>query len=76
MYLFWIIFVIVDVAIVSKEPYNLVSASGMILFIFLCYIFSKHPSKVKWRPVVWGLALQGIFAIFILRWERGFKAFQ
>ncbi|CAD5117444.1 DgyrCDS6212 [Dimorphilus gyrociliatus] len=75
IYSFWIVFVIIDVAIVSKEPYNLVSACGIVVFIFLSYVFSKYPSRVKWRPVLWGLALQGIFAIFILRWERGFNAF-
>ena len=31
--------------------------------------------KVKWRPVQWGLALQFIFGLLILRTSLGFKVF-
>lgn len=32
--------------------------------------------QVKWRPVVWGLALQLLFALLILRTSWGHDAFQ
>lgn len=31
---------------------------------------------MKWRPVAWGLALQIIFGIIILRWSFGYQAFK
>ena len=30
---------------------------------------------MNWRPVVWGMGLQFIFALFILRWDAGYEAF-
>ncbi len=47
-----------------------------------CGVFSKRMHfflnlfQVKWRPVVWGLALQFIFALIILRWDWGYNAFK
>ena len=32
--------------------------------------------QVKWRPVFWGLALQFYFALFILRSDFGYRAFE
>ncbi|ELU16284.1 hypothetical protein CAPTEDRAFT_160388 [Capitella teleta] len=69
------VFIIVDVVVISKKPYNLVSLIGMATYIFTFFIFSKNPKKVQWRAVAWGLGLQFIFALFILRWDKGFAAF-
>ena len=33
-------------------------------------------TQVKWRPVVWGLAMQFLFALIILRWDAGYEAFK
>ncbi|KAJ8026189.1 Solute carrier family 28 member 3 [Holothuria leucospilota] len=52
------------------------SAVGLPIFIFFTYIFSKNPRRVKWRPVVWGLVLQFILGIFILRTSLGRSIFQ
>ncbi|KAJ8301083.1 hypothetical protein KUTeg_020070 [Tegillarca granosa] len=71
---FAIIYIIVAIAIPS--PRNLVSLLGLALFIILFYIFSHNPARVKWRPVIWGLAIQFIFALLILRWDFGFEAFK
>uniref|UniRef100_A0A914Z1Z5 Sodium/nucleoside cotransporter n=1 Tax=Panagrolaimus superbus TaxID=310955 RepID=A0A914Z1Z5_9BILA len=35
------------------------------------YIFSKSPSRIRWRPVIWGFFVQFIFGLLILRWEWG-----
>lgn len=32
--------------------------------------------QVNWRPVFWGLALQFYFALAILRWDPGYRAFR
>ncbi|XP_012935668.1 solute carrier family 28 member 3 [Aplysia californica] len=74
LFLFFIVYIIVDVGIDS--PRNLISLGGMTFFILSFYIFSFNPSKVKWRPVFWGIALQIIFALLILRTSWGRDAFK
>ena len=32
--------------------------------------------QVKWRPVFWGLGLQFMLGVMILRWEYGYYFFQ
>ena len=55
IFLFIIIFVIVDVVTVSEEPYNLVSASGILVYVLLFFIFSHNPARVstsgKWTDL-------------------------
>lgn len=51
------------------------SGLGVAVIVLLGFIFSKHPSRVVWRHVVWGLALQFVFGLLILRWEVGKATF-
>ncbi|XP_074659195.1 solute carrier family 28 member 3-like [Tubulanus polymorphus] len=80
-YLGFIVLVVIGVILVLvfevglKNPRNLISLSGVAVYITLFYIFSKHPARVKWRPVFWGLGLQFIFALLILRTVWGYAAF-
>ncbi|XP_059082327.1 solute carrier family 28 member 3-like [Tigriopus californicus] len=53
------------------EPNRLISVGGILVFVLVGTVFSKHPLKINWRQVTWGLALQFIFALLILRWEFG-----
>lgn len=69
-----VIYVIVEIAL--KTPSNLISLSGMVFFILFFYIFSYNPARVNWRPVFWGLILQFYFALAILRWDPGYRAFR
>lgn len=69
-----VIYVIVEIAL--KTPSNLISLSGMAFFILFFYIFSYNPARVNWRPVFWGLILQFYFALAILRWDPGYRAFR
>ena len=39
------------------------------------YFFLSSHFQVKWRPVLWGMALQFIFGILILRTKVGFDVF-
>lgn len=32
--------------------------------------------QVKWRPVFWGLGLQFLLGVLILRWEPGYQFFR
>ncbi|KAL5007130.1 hypothetical protein ScPMuIL_015936 [Solemya velum] len=69
--IFIVVFIVVDVAI--DHPWNLVSLSGIVIFTILTYIFSKDRSKVAWHTIFWGLALQFIFGLIIMRtaWGAG-----
>uniref|UniRef100_H2ZUV3 Sodium/nucleoside cotransporter n=1 Tax=Latimeria chalumnae TaxID=7897 RepID=H2ZUV3_LATCH len=55
---------------------QLISFGGLVMYIVLMFIFSKHPTKVSWRVVCWGLGLQFILGLLILRTEPGFTAFE
>lgn len=59
----------------AKQPIRFVSLAGLCINILFSWIFSKHRRRVKWRPVLWGLALQFIFGLLILRTSFGFKVF-
>jgi hypothetical protein len=47
LYILIIVVVIVDVATVSKNAYNLVSLGGIVIYVVLLFIFSFNPSKVR-----------------------------
>ncbi|MEW6320808.1 MAG: nucleoside transporter C-terminal domain-containing protein [Acidobacteriota bacterium] len=47
------------------------AASGAICFIALCAALSTNLRAVSWRTVGWGVALQVLLAIFILKLEIG-----
>jgi len=66
------VFIFVDTA---DDPRRLVSAFGILVLIALGFVFSKHPGYVVWRHVVWGLGLQFVFGLLILRWEVGKAVF-
>jgi concentrative nucleoside transporter, CNT family len=48
---------------------------GLIVMIGLLYVFSAHRRAIRWRVVVWGLALQFVFALFVLHTDVGQKFF-
>ena len=47
------------------------SALGILVFIALAWAMSVHKRRVDWRLVAWGLALQFIFALLILKTPWG-----
>ncbi|GFR79606.1 solute carrier family 28 member 3-like [Elysia marginata] len=69
----FLVFIIVDIAI--DRPRNLISCGGLCFYIIFMFVFSHNPAKVKWRPVFWGVALQVIFAVLILRTSWGYDTF-
>ncbi|CAH1781923.1 unnamed protein product [Owenia fusiformis] len=61
--------------LVGKErPKNLISAVGACSIVLVCFVTSANPAKVKWRPVLWGLGIQLVFGLVVLRWSYGFIA--
>ena len=47
VYLFIATFIIVDLVVVSQTAYNLVSLTGMIIYILLLFVCSHSPAKVS-----------------------------
>ncbi|MEG5043692.1 NupC/NupG family nucleoside CNT transporter [Microcoleus sp. B4-C1] len=55
---------------------RLISVFGLAVFVGLSYVFSVDRRAVKWPPVLWGIALQLIFAILILKTAPGLAVFK
>ncbi|MCU0544776.1 MAG: NupC/NupG family nucleoside CNT transporter [Oscillatoriaceae cyanobacterium Prado104] len=55
---------------------RLISVFGLTVFVGLSYVFSVDRRAVKWTPVLWGIALQLIFAILILKTAPGLAVFK
>lgn len=47
---------------------------GIAVIFLLAIAFSSHRSKIKWRTLAVGLAMQVLFALLVLKWEPGFQA--
>ncbi|XP_033747083.1 solute carrier family 28 member 3-like [Pecten maximus] len=58
---------------VRADTERLISFGGLCLLVFLIFITSKAPSKVRWTPVLWGLILQFTWGVVILRWKPGYE---
>ncbi|XP_007943315.1 sodium/nucleoside cotransporter 1 [Orycteropus afer afer] len=71
--LFLILWLILDT---SRRPEQLVSFAGICVFVLLLFACSKHHRAVSWRAVCWGLGLQFVLGLFVIRTEPGFIAFQ
>lgn len=50
---------------------RLISALGLAVFIGLSYAFSVNRRAVRWRPVLWGIGLEFVFALLILKTPGG-----
>jgi CNT family concentrative nucleoside transporter len=48
---------------------------GLIVFLALAYAFSTNRRAIRWRTVVWGLGLQILFAIIVLKSTIGQRIF-
>jgi CNT family concentrative nucleoside transporter len=44
---------------------------GLITFLALAYAFSTDRKAIRWRTVAWGLSLQVVFAIAVIKWNTG-----
>lgn len=53
-----------------------ISLLGLLAFIGLAYLLSNNRRAVRWTPILWGVGLQLLFALFILRTPIGLAIFQ
>ncbi|XP_049637662.1 sodium/nucleoside cotransporter 2 [Suncus etruscus] len=60
----------------AQRPEQLISFAGICMFVLILFACSKHHSAVSWRAVFWGLGLQFVFGILVIRTDAGFSAFQ
>jgi concentrative nucleoside transporter, CNT family len=56
--------------------YRLISLLGLIALIGISYLFSTARQRIVWQTVLWGIALQLILGIVILKSAIGLKVFQ
>ena len=61
-------FLIIDT---KNDRQRLISAAGVFVIIFLGGLFSTSRRDIVWRHVAWGLSLQFLFGLLILRWKFG-----
>ena len=55
---------------------RLISLLGLIVFIGCGYLCSNNRSKIRWSTVLWGIGLQLILAVLILKTTFGLMLFQ
>ncbi len=55
---------------------RLIGLLGLGVFVGFSYLVSVNRQAVRWRPVLWGFALQILFALIILRTAVGLAVFQ
>ncbi|MDZ8096460.1 MAG: NupC/NupG family nucleoside CNT transporter [Nostoc sp. DedQUE05] len=53
-----------------------ISALGILVFLCISYAFSVNRRAVRWRIVVWGLGLEFLFALVILKTPWGLNVFK
>ena len=70
-----ILAMIVTSVLVVEENRNLVSIAGIVVFVAISIATSYTPRKIKWRPVLGGVALQFLLGLFILKSSVGYAAF-
>jgi CNT family concentrative nucleoside transporter len=52
-----------------------ISLIGIFVFFGLAYLLSVDRRAVRWRPVIWGFAIQFLFGLFVLLLPIGFTIF-
>ena len=57
-------------------PSRVVSVLGLITFLFIAWVASNNRKKIKWKTVAWGIGLQWIFALLVLKTSAGYAVFR
>src|SRR5947207_5809980 len=57
-------------------PLQLISALGLVAMLACAWLLSNNRKQFPWRTVIWGMALQFAFALFILKTPIGLRLFQ
>ena len=56
--------------------YRFISLLGLLVFVCISYICSNNRKFIPWNTVLWGIALQLILGVLLLKSEIGLKTFQ
>ncbi|HRP68819.1 MAG TPA: Na+ dependent nucleoside transporter N-terminal domain-containing protein [Turneriella sp.] len=48
---------------------NYTGVIGILFVVGICYVFSTNRRAIDWRTIIWGLVLQIVFALLIIRGE-------
>lgn len=56
--------------------YRLISLLGLFIFIGISYLFSNNRRLIPWNTVLWGVALQLVLGVIILKSAIGLNAFR
>nr|UJH94485.1 ST.8 [Starmerella bombicola] len=59
----------------SKRKDRAVSFFGYVVMYFLFFVISRHKKKIRWHTVIWGMFLQFVIALFVLRTKAGYDFF-
>ncbi|GFS22262.1 sodium/nucleoside cotransporter, partial [Elysia marginata] len=54
-----------------KDVTNLRPVPGLFLFCLMCLLISTNPAKINWHTIFWGVGLQFLFALIILKFDFG-----
>ena len=46
---------------------RLIGLAGIVAFVALAYLLSHKRSAIHWKTIAWGLGLQWIFALVVLK---------
>lgn len=59
-----------------KDIQRLISLAGILVLLLIGFIFSNSRFRVNWYQVMWGLLLQFLLGLAVLRWRHGRDALQ
>lgn len=60
----------------SPMSYRLISLLGLFIFVGIGYICSNNRKLIPWNTVLWGIALQLILGVLLLKSAIGLRTFQ
>jgi CNT family concentrative nucleoside transporter len=55
---------------------SLVSLLGLVVLLTVAWLLSNHRRRPPWRVIIWGLSLQFLFALLLLRTRSGHVIFE
>ncbi|XP_058466066.1 sodium/nucleoside cotransporter 1 isoform X2 [Malaya genurostris] len=59
----------------QDEPERLVSLAGIVTLLCISFLCSKHPTKINYRPVIFGITFQFLLGLFCIKWDVGRSIF-
>jgi len=71
-----LIIMVILALFVVRDMRNLRSLVGIVVFLFISYLFSHKRSAVRWRPVIGAFFTQYIFGFVVIRTDWGREAIQ